>query len=246
MRRFEDKVAIVTGAASGIGLATALRLASEGARVVIADLDPRKSAAAADQARGAGAPDAWGSACDVADEDQVAATAQGSLDRWGRLDVIVNNAGVMVFKPLEQHTAADWRKVLDVDLLGAFFFIRQAFLLMKAGGAVVNVSSVHAVETTPNVTSYAAAKAAVVSLTRSAALEGKARGIRVNAVLPGAVDTPMLWQNPNIQSGVEQVDRAYVGKPQDVAAAIAYLASDDASFVQGAAVRVDGGRLGRL
>ena len=108
------------------------------------------------------------------------------------------------------------------------------------------MASVHAVETTPHVASYAAAKAALVSLTRSAALEGKPKGIRVNAVLPGAVDTPMLWDNPNVRSGVEQVDRAYVGKPEDVAATIAYLASDDAAFVQGAMVRVDGGRLGRL
>jgi len=110
----------------------------------------------------------------------------------------------------------------------------------------VNVSSIHAVETTPHVASYAAAKAAVVSLTRSAALEGKPRGIRVNCVLPGAVDTPMLWSNPNVVSGVEQVDRAYVGRPEDVAALIAYLASDDAAFVQGAQVRADGGRLDRL
>lgn len=111
---------------------------------------------------------------------------------------------------------------------------------------MVNVSSIHAEETTPLVCSYAAAKAAVVSLTRSASIEGKAKGIRVNVVLPGAVDTPMLWQNPNIKSGQERVDPANVGKPEDVAAAIAWLASGDAAFVRGAALRVDGGRLDRL
>jgi NAD(P)-dependent dehydrogenase (short-subunit alcohol dehydrogenase family) len=117
---------------------------------------------------------------------------------------------------------------------------------MKNGGVIVNVSSVHAVETTPLVASYAAAKAALVSLSRSASLEGKSLGIRVNAILPGAVDTPMLWENPNIKSGVETINLTDVGKPEDIAAAIAYLASDDAKFVDGAAMRVDGGRLSRL
>ncbi len=246
MNRFDDKVAIVTGAAGGIGLATARRLGSEGARVVLADLDRPRIDAAVQQVRDGGAPDAGGSVCDVSKEEQVAATVAGALERWGRLDVIVNNAGVMVFKPLQDQTEEDWLKVLSVDLLGAFFFVKHAFLHMKPGGAIVNVSSIHAVETTPLVASYAAAKAGLVSLTRSAALEGRAKGIRVNAVLPGAVDTPMLWENPNVKSGAEKVNPADVGKPEDIAATIAYLASDDAAFVRGAAVRVDGGRLGRL
>ena len=134
----------------------------------------------------------------------------------------------------------------QVDLLGAAHFVKQALLRMPPGGAVVNVASIHARETEPQVAPYAAAKAALVSLTRSAAIEGKPRGIRVNAVLPGAVDTPMLWDNPNVRAGVEHVDRAYVGTPEQLAAAIAFLASDDAAFVQGAALVVDGGRLDRL
>lgn len=245
-QRFQNRVAIVTGGGSGIGLATVKRLAAEGARVVAADLKPESAFAAAAAAKAGGAPDAWGAACDVSQSDQVEATVSGALERWGRLDVVVNNAGLMVFKPLEEHTEEDWLKILHVDLLGAFFFIRQAFLNMQPGGAIVNVSSIHAEETTPLVSSYAAAKAALVSLTRSAAIEGKARGLRVNAILPGAVDTPMLWENPNIKSGLETINKADVGKPEDIAAAIAYLASDDARFVQGAEVRVDGGRLNRL
>jgi NAD(P)-dependent dehydrogenase (short-subunit alcohol dehydrogenase family) len=102
------------------------------------------------------------------------------------------------------------------------------------------------VETEPMVAPYAAAKAALVSLTRSAALEGRPRGIRVNAVLPGAVDTPMLWDNPNVKAGIEKVDRSDVGEPADIAAAIAFLASSDAKFIQGSALVVDGGRLDRL
>jgi NAD(P)-dependent dehydrogenase (short-subunit alcohol dehydrogenase family) len=170
----------------------------------------------------------------------------GALARFGRLDVVVNNAGLMTFKSIVDHTEEDWLRVLRVDLLGAFFFTKYAFESLRNGGSIVNVSSVHAVETTPGVASYAAAKAALVSFTRSAALEARPRGIRVNCVLPGAIDTPMLWSNPNVARGVEVIDRANVGRPEDVAAVIAYLASSDAAFVHGAMVRVDGGRLDRL
>lgn len=244
--RFQDKVAIVTGGDSGIGLAVAKRLASEGARLVLVGSNQGHIDKAVPDVKAAGAPDVWGSVCDVSVEAQVEATVSGALDRFGRLDVIVNNAGLMQFKALEDLTGDDWLHTLNVDLLGAFYFTKQAFLRMKPGGSIVNVASIHAVETEPMVAPYAAAKAAVLSLTRSSALEGKPKGLRINAVLPGAIDTPMLWDNPNVKSGVEKIDPADVGKPEDVAATIAYLASDDAAFVQGAEVRVDGGRLDRL
>ena len=169
-----------------------------------------------------------------------------TVERFGGLDVVVNNAGLMTFKPLSELSGADWSRVLGVDLLGTFFFIREAFLVMRPGGSIVNVSSIHAAQTSPLVAPYAAAKAAVLSLTRSAAIEGSARGIRVNAVLPGAVNTPMLWDNPNVKSGAEKIDRSMVGEPEDLAAAIAFLASAEARFVQGAALVVDGGRIDHL
>lgn len=240
--RFADKVVLVTGAASGIGLATSQRFAAEGARVVLVDHD----AAALPAASGKVGGDAMQVMCDVGDEQQVAAAVEGVLARHGRLDVVVNNAGLMIFRPLQELSGADWMTVLQVDLLGAFYFIKQAFPHMGQGGAIVNLSSVHAVETEPNVAPYAAAKAALLSLTHSAAIEGGAKGIRVNAVLPGAVDTPMLWNNPEVKSGAEQLDAAEVGRPADVAAAVAFLASSEAAFIQGASLLVDGGRLCRL
>lgn len=242
----ENKVVIITGGAGGIGLATARRFAADHARVVLADLHPEKSQAAAETVKQAGAADALGLGCDVSNEQNVEQTVRTVVEKFGQLDVVVNNAGLMTFKAITDLNGDDWKRILNVDLLGAFFFTKQAFLHMRNGGAIVNVSSVHAVETEPLVAPYAAAKAALLSLTRSAALEGAPRKIRVNAILPGAVDTPMLWENPNVKAGVEKIDPNDVGKPEDIAEVIAFLASSAANFVQGAAVRVDGGRLSRL
>lgn len=244
--RFSEKVVIVTGGASGIGLATAQRFASERGHVVIADRDGQRAATAAQQLRRTGTSGVLASTCDVSVEAQVKAAIDAAIAHFGRLDVVVNNAGLMTFHPMGRLTQEDWRRVLDVDLLGAFYFIKHSFAVMKPGSAVVNVASIHAIQTSPLDAPYAAAKAALLSLTRSAAIEGANKQIRVNAVLPGAIDTPMLWDNPNVQSGAENIDPKDVGKPEHVAAAIAFLASDDAAFIQGTTLIVDGGRLARL
>lgn len=243
----EHKVAIVTGAAGGIGLAIGRRLLQDGMCVVLADLDEtRLAAASAELGKDADPACIATSRCDVSQEADVVHTVGTTIERFGSVDAIVNNAGLMVFKPIEQQTGQDWSRILGVDLIGAFYFIKQAFLRMTVGGAIVNIASIHAVETEPMVASYAAAKAALLSLTRSASLEGKPKGIRVNAILPGAIDTPMLWDNPNVKAGIEVVDKRDVGQPADVADAVAYLVSDRARFVQGASLLVDGGRLARL
>lgn len=245
--KLEGRVAIVTGAAGGIGLATARALLREGARVMLAGRhQDTLDQARADLAREAPAERIATGTCDVAHEDQVQDLVRATLRHFGRWDIAVNNAGVMHFKPIEEQVADDWRATLDVDLIGAFHLIKHAFLLMASGGAVVNVSSVHACSTEKLVAPYAAAKAALLSLTRSAAIEGKPKGIRVNAVVPGAIDTPMLWDNPNVKSGAETIDRADVGQPDDVAAAIVFLANPEAAFVTGSSLLVDGGRLARL
>lgn len=240
------KVAIVTGAAGGIGHACAQRLAGAGASVVLADIDAAKLEQVRSQVAGPRGLPVVTAVCDVGSEAQVAAAVTGAVDRFGHLDIVINNAGLMAFKPLVEQTEDDWLRTLRVDLLGAVFFTKHALLRMGQGGAIVNVASVHAYETEPLVAPYAAAKAALLSLTRSASIEGRPRGIRVNAVVPGAIDTPMLWENPNVKSGVEVIDAKDVGTPDCVAAAVAWLASPDAGFVNGTALAVDGGRLARL
>ena len=236
----EVRTILITGAAGGIGWAAAQAFAKEGASLVLADTRPFGDLGALRATNVVARP------CDVSDEYQVEAVCALAVEKFGRLDVIVNVAGMMLFRPLEELTAADWTQVMGVNLLSAAHFIRQGFLRMRPGSAIVNVSSVHAVQSTPMVASYAAAKAGMLALTRAAAIEGKPKGIRCNAVLPGAIDTPMLWSNPNVKSGAETIDPADVGKPDEVAAAIRFLASKEASFVTGAALAVDGGRLAQL
>jgi glucose 1-dehydrogenase len=165
--RFKDQVVIVTGGASGIGLATAKRFASEGARLVLADFNQQNLVTAEPEVKAAGAPAVWASLCDVAAEEQVKATVLGTFEQFGRLDVIVNNAGLMLFKPIEDQTGEEWTRILNVDLLGAFYFTKYAFRHMAAGGRIVNVSSIHAIETTPMVAPYAAAKAALLSFPKA-------------------------------------------------------------------------------
>jgi NAD(P)-dependent dehydrogenase (short-subunit alcohol dehydrogenase family) len=247
MKRLQDRVAIVTGANGGIGTQVVRRLGEEGCRVVLAvRRDDAGRAAKAEVDKESHVEESFVFHCDVAKEADAEACCEAAMKRWGRLDVIVNNAGLMSFKPIVELTEDDWMEVLKVDLLGCAYFMKHGFRRMKPGSSIINVSSIHADMTTADVAPYAAAKAAAVSLSRSGAIEGKPLGIRVNAVLPGAIDTSMLWDNPNIKSGAEKIEKSDVGRPEDVAGAVAFLASDDAAFVTGTALVVDGGRLAQL
>jgi NAD(P)-dependent dehydrogenase (short-subunit alcohol dehydrogenase family) len=236
---------IVTGGLGGIGLATARAFAAEGASILLVDARPDE-VAATKSLIDAGARQALSVVADIADESAVSNLVELSCKEFGGIDVLVNVAGMMIYKPLAELQATDWRRLLDVNLIGAALLIGQAFRRMRPGGCVVNIASVHARRTSPLVAPYAAAKAGLVSLTRSAAIEGKPLGIRVNAILPGAIDTQMLRDSPNIRSGAEVIDPSDLGQAEDIAALAAFLASDAARFITGEDIVADGGRMGRL
>jgi NAD(P)-dependent dehydrogenase (short-subunit alcohol dehydrogenase family) len=238
--RYVDRVCIVTGGTSGIGLATAMRFVTEGGRVCVVGRGRGDGEQAESLLRKHG--DALFAAADVANEDEVRAAVSATVERWGRIDVLVNNAAMMTFRPVVELDSSDWDKVLAVNLRGPFLFAKYSIPHMDPGSAIVNVSSVHAHETTVNVAPYAASKGALEALTRALSRELIPRKIRVNAVAPGAVDTPMLWSNPNVKSGREQIKGA-VGQPEDIAAAIAFAAAPEAKFLNGTTIIVDGGRL---
>jgi NAD(P)-dependent dehydrogenase (short-subunit alcohol dehydrogenase family) len=182
---------------------------------------------------------------DVGKSDDVQAVIEKTLAGYGAIHAIVNDAAMMKFAPVVDIAEADFFAVIATNLGSVFFFSKYGAPHMPAGSAIVNVSSVHAYATSPNVVSYASSKGAIEAFTRGFAIEMQSRNIRVNAVAPGAVDTPMLWNNPNVKSGVEKLEGP-IGKPEDLAAAICFLASDDARFINGATLLVDGGRLAAL
>ncbi len=238
--RFRDKVCLVTGGGSGIGRATCERLAAEGGKVVVVNLHAEHGHETVRAITDQGGEAIFAQA-DVGVAEQVQAAVRAAVDRWGRIDVLVNDAAMMTFTPVVDLTVEEWDRVQQVNLRAVFLTCKYALPYMEHG-AIVNVSSVHAHETTANVVPYAASKGGLEAFTRGLSREVAANKARVNCVAPGAVDTPMLWDNPNVKSGKEQVAGA-VGQPEDIAAAIAFLASDEARFVNGATLVVDGGRL---
>lgn len=241
-KRFEGKVCLVTGAGSGIGRATADRFAREGGRIVIVDVNPQHGNDAAKSISSSGRGEAIFAQADVSNESQVRAAVDAAVKRFGAIHVLVNNAAMMTFKPVVDLPSEDWDKVLAVNLKSVFLFCKYALPHMPPGGAIVNISSVHAHETEVGVCPYAASKGGMEAFARCLALECQAKKVRVNCVAPGAVDTPMLWNNPNVKSGREKIQGA-VGKPEDIAAAICFVASDEARFVNGTTLLVDGARL---
>lgn len=243
MGRFQDKVCLVTGATSGIGRATAVRLASEGGLVAALGRNEQEGKSLMAEIKKAGGQVLFIKADVGTDADLVAAVTK-TLAKWKRIDVLVSDAAMMTFKPLLELDPADWDRVMNVNLR-ALFRLCQLCLPHMKGGAVVAVSSVHAFQTTPNVVPYAASKGGMEALVRGLSLEISHTHARINAVAPGAVETPMLRDNPNVKSGAEQIT-GQVGTPEELAAAICFLASAEASFINGTTLVVDGGRLAQL
>ncbi|MFG2889757.1 SDR family NAD(P)-dependent oxidoreductase [Streptomyces sp. NPDC048248] len=246
-RRFDGYGVLITGAGRGIGEATARRLADEGARVLITDRDGARAERAAKGIRAAGG-DGQARACDVADRAAVEAAVAYAAERFGGLDVLVNNAcSCHPDTPeFEDQPDEDWAADLDITLGGAFRCARAALPHLAAAGgrgAIVNIGSVNGIQDFGN-HAYSAAKAGLASLTRTLAGRAAPRGVRVNLVAPGTVDTPN-WDGH--EDALRRAARAYplgrVGRPEDIAAAVAYLASADAAWVTGITLPVDGGVL---
>jgi glucose 1-dehydrogenase len=239
--RFSGKACLVTGAGSGIGKAVALQLAREGGKVLVVDLNEehgRHTVRDISTAHG----ESLFAKCNVGDPAEVRAAVQAAIQHWQKLDVVVNDAAMMTFKPIVDLSEEEWDTVQNVNLRAVFLFCKYSVPHMPPGGAIVNISSVHAHETTKNVVPYATSKGAMEAFTRGFSEEIAAKKIRINCVAPGAVDTPMLWNNPNIKSGVEKVEGA-IGTPEDIAAAVCFLAAPEARFITGTTLVADGGRL---
>ena len=248
MTRFGGKVAIVTGGSSGIGRAVARALALEGAAVAIADVRTKDGIEVVETIRHDG-----GSAIfvrtDVSVEDEVARFVAETLDAFGQLDIAVNNAGVaQVSVPTHECTSEEWSRIIGVNLTGVWNCLRHEVprLLERGGGAIVNVSSMLGLVGFPALPAYVASKHGVIGLTRVAALDYAQAGIRVNAVCPGVIDTDILHHYAQDDeevvrqlSQIQPVGR--IGKPEEVASAVLYLCSDEASLVTGQALAVDGG-----
>ncbi|HEX2988503.1 MAG TPA: glucose 1-dehydrogenase [Chloroflexota bacterium] len=253
--RLEGKVALVTGAGSGIGRAIAVRLAGDGARIVAADLNPEGATETISKIEAAGGS---GSAVqvDVRDVSSLQAMVDGTVERFGRIDILVACAGIVQTKRMRDITPEDWDRIFSVNSRGLFFTMQLVSKQMErqGSGVILNMSSAAARGPRPMYTHYAASKAAVISITRSAAASLAPSGVRVNAICPGIVETPM-W---------DQIDREYAaesGRPlgehrrqrakeiplgrletaEDVASAAAFLVSDDASYITGQTLNVDGG-----
>jgi NAD(P)-dependent dehydrogenase (short-subunit alcohol dehydrogenase family) len=248
--RLKGKVALVTGAASGIGQAIAKLMAEEGALVAIADINDQGGhetvAQIGDQA-------AFYRHTDVSSNAEVRSLVEAIIAQFGSIDILVNNAAIVVFKRLIDTEPDEWDKVIATNLRSVYLCSRYTipYMMHRGHGVIVNISSARALATTPLVSSYDASKGAIVSLTRSLALEYANYGIRVNCVLPGAIDTPVFRSNlradgheeEQYRATVDHIPLGRVGLPLDIARAVLFLTSEESSYMTGASFLVDGGLL---
>jgi NAD(P)-dependent dehydrogenase (short-subunit alcohol dehydrogenase family) len=239
-------VAVVTGAAGGIGRGVALELAREGAAVIVSDLAEAK--AGGEETVGlieAEGGTAAFTACDVTSAQDSAALVDTALARFGKLDCAVNNAGIAVHKPLAEVTEEEYDRVLAVNLKGVFLGMRAQIPAMveRGGGAIVNIASVAGLMAVPLISPYTASKHGIIGLTRNAAMEYGTAGVRVNAVCPNAIRTPLMDASPPefVAELIRPQAIPRVGEPEEVGFAVAYLCSNRAAFVTGVALPVDGG-----
>ncbi len=246
--RFAGKTVLVTGAASGIGRAAAERLAAEGARVLCADLNEAAVKEAVDAIQKAGG-DATASTCDVSDPEACRSIVADAVAAFGHLDVLCNVAGVGLHEHATQITVEQWNRVIAVNLSGTFFTCQAAIPhLLETQGNIVNTASSAGIMGVAYTSAYAASKGGVVMLTKALAVEYGRRGLRVNCICPGGVDTPLARgfappedADPHLLQRMQLEPR--LAEPSEIAAAFAYLASDEARYVNGAAFSIDGGQV---
>jgi NAD(P)-dependent dehydrogenase (short-subunit alcohol dehydrogenase family) len=249
--RLRDKTAIVTGAGSGIGRAIARMFAAQGARVLVADMAVDGGQATVSQITGEGGTARF-IQTDVARAESVQAMVAAALDAWGRLDILVNNAGIVRVGSVTEGSEADWDLSLAVNLKGVYLCARHALpaMIVGGGGAMVNIASVGGLVGAAGLAAYASAKAGVLNLTRQMAVDYGPQGVRVNSICPGTIPTPMHYafyrpedKEATLAEWAKAKPLRKVGRPEDIAYAAVYLASDEASFVTGANLVVDGGTL---
>ncbi|GLR15002.1 beta-ketoacyl-ACP reductase [Chitinimonas viridis] len=242
--RLSGKVTIVTGAASGIGHATALRFGKEGARVVVCDLNAAGIDAVVSEILAAGG-EAVGYVVNVTNKAQIAEMVAGVKAKWGRIDVLVNNAGIVADAQLTKMTEEQFDRVIDINLKGVYNCTRAVVdtMVEQASGVILNASSVVGLYGNFGQTNYAAAKFGVIGFTKTWAKELGKKGIRSNAVCPGFVATPILKDMPEkvIQAMEDKVPMRRLAQPEEIASVYLFLASDDASYINGAVLSVDGG-----
>jgi NAD(P)-dependent dehydrogenase (short-subunit alcohol dehydrogenase family) len=251
MDRLNDKSCVITGAAFGIGRVTATRFAQEGARLVITDIQEAPLRALADELRGSGA-EVEAVVGDVSVPDDARRMIQAAVDHFGRLDVLVANAGIIPLGDILESTVEDWDQVMAVDGRGMWLTCKYAIeaMLSTGGGSIVYLSSISGMAGQKRQSTYGPAKFVASGITKHLAIEWADRGIRVNAVAPGTIRTERVKRLPEEPGGIEYLQAiekmhpvGRIGEPSEVAAVILFLASDDASFVTGAIVPVDGGYL---
>ena len=254
MKRFDGAACIVTGAGSGIGRATAELLATEGGHVLVADIDPARVAETVEAIEWAGGQ-AVGLVVDVASPEAPEAIVDATRAAFGRIDVLCNVAGIGLWKPIASTTRAEWDRVIGVNVSSVYFLTQAVAPWMRAtgGGSIVNIASVHSFASWPECGVYAASKGAVLALTRSLALELIDWGIRVNAIAPGTTDTRMVRDGlsektaeAELKAEAATIPLGRLGQADEIAAAVAFLASGDSSFAVGACLLVDGGMTARL